>query len=74
VLDGLGLTSEQEAVYVVLIDVPSATLEEISRRCPGVPAGPVIADLEQAGLVSRLADAPGSSSVVPVRTAGSSPR
>jgi len=60
VLDGLGLTSEQEAVYVVLIDVPSATLEEISRRCPGLPPGPVIADLERAGLVSRLADGPGS--------------
>jgi DNA-binding CsgD family transcriptional regulator len=60
VLDGLGLTSDQEAVYVALVDVPSATLEEISQRCPGVPAGQVIADLERAGLVSRLADSPGS--------------
>jgi len=60
VLDGLGLTSDQEAMYVALIDVSSATLEEISRRCPGVPAGQVIADLERAGLVSRLADPPGS--------------
>jgi DNA-binding CsgD family transcriptional regulator len=60
VLDGLGLSSDQEAVYVALVDVSSATLEEISQGCPGVPAGPVIADLERAGLVSRLADSPGS--------------
>jgi DNA-binding CsgD family transcriptional regulator len=60
VLDGLGLTSDQEAVYAALVDVPSATLQEISRRCPGVPAGQVIGDLERAGLVSRLADSPGS--------------
>ncbi|HEX6453313.1 MAG TPA: hypothetical protein VF060_28100 [Trebonia sp.] len=59
-LDGLGLTSDQEAVYAALVDVPSATLEEISQRCPGAPAGQVIADLERAGLVSRLADSPGS--------------
>ena len=57
-LDGLGLSGDQEAVYVALVDVPSATLEEISQRCPGVPAGQVIADLERAGLVSRLADSP----------------
>jgi DNA-binding CsgD family transcriptional regulator len=60
VLDGLGLTSDQEAVYAALIDVSSATLDEISQRCPGVPTGQVIADLERAGLVSRLADSPGS--------------
>src|SRR5215469_13643678 len=60
VLDGLGLTSDQEAVYAALVDVSSATLEEISLRCPGVPAMQVILDLECAGLVSRLADSPGS--------------
>ena len=38
-LDGLGLSSDQEAVYVALVDVSSATLEEISQRCPGVLAG-----------------------------------
>lgn len=59
-LDGLNLSSEQEAVYAALIDVSSATLEEISQRCPGAAVGPVIADLERAGLVSRLADSPGS--------------
>lgn len=58
-LDGLGLSSDQEAVYVALVDMSPATLEEISQRCPGVPAGQVIADLERAGLVSRLADSPG---------------
>jgi DNA-binding CsgD family transcriptional regulator len=60
VLDGLGLTSDQEAVYAALVDVSSATLEEISRWCPGVPAGQVIAGLERAGMVSRLADSPDS--------------
>lgn len=58
-LDGLGLNNDQEAVYVALVDMSPATLEEISQRCPGVPAGQVIADLERAGLVSRLADSPG---------------
>jgi len=61
VLDGLGLSSDQEAVYLALVGVSSATPEDIARSCPGVPAGPVIADLEQAGLVSRLADSPGAS-------------
>lgn len=59
-LDGLGLTSDQEAVYATLVDVSSATLEEISQRCPGLPAGQVVADLERTGLVSRLAGSPGS--------------
>jgi len=58
-LDGLGLSSDQEAVYVALVDMSPGTLEEISQRCPGVAAGQVIADLERAGLVSRLADSPG---------------
>ncbi|HEV3380870.1 MAG TPA: helix-turn-helix domain-containing protein [Trebonia sp.] len=57
-LDGLGLNGEQEAVYVALVDVSSATLAELSPRCPGVPVGQVLADLERAGLVSRLADSP----------------
>jgi len=60
VLDGLGLESDQEAVYTALVSVPSATLEEIAQRCPGVPARAVIAELERAGLVSPLADSPGS--------------
>ena len=59
-LDGLGLESDQEAVYTALVSVPSATLEEIAQRCPGVPARAVIAELERAGLVSPLADSPGS--------------
>ncbi|HSZ43296.1 MAG TPA: transcriptional regulator [Trebonia sp.] len=58
-LDGLGLTADQEAVYVALVDVSSATLGELADRLPGVPAGQALADLERAGLVSRLAGSTG---------------
>jgi DNA-binding CsgD family transcriptional regulator len=58
VLDGLGLTDDQEAVYVALVDVSSATADELGERCPGVRVGPVMAALERAGLVSRLAGTP----------------
>jgi DNA-binding CsgD family transcriptional regulator len=58
-LRGLGLAGDQEAVYVALVDVSSATAEEIADRCPGVPVAQVIVGLERAGLVSRLARAPG---------------
>jgi hypothetical protein len=38
VLNGLGLTGDQEAVYVALVDVSSATLDELQERCPATPA------------------------------------
>jgi len=56
VLEGLGLTADQEAVYVALVGVSSATLVELSRRCPEVPVRQAIEDLRRSGLVSRLAD------------------
>jgi DNA-binding CsgD family transcriptional regulator len=58
VLDGLGLTDDQQAVYVALVDVSSATAEELAARCPGVQVGQEITALERAGLVSRLAGTP----------------
>jgi DNA-binding CsgD family transcriptional regulator len=58
VLDALGLTEDQEAVYVALVEVSSATLDELADRCPAAPTAQVIAALERAGLVSRLAGSP----------------
>lgn len=57
-LDGLGLTPDQESVYVALLDVSSATETELRARCPGTPVRPAIAALERAGLVSRLTGTP----------------
>jgi DNA-binding CsgD family transcriptional regulator len=60
VLDGLGLMGDQEAVYVALVDVSSATLDELAARFPDVAVGQALTDLERAGLVSRLAGSPGA--------------
>jgi DNA-binding CsgD family transcriptional regulator len=57
-LDGLGLTADQETVYVALLDVSSATETELRARCPATPVRPAIAALERAGLVSRLTGTP----------------
>src|SRR6185437_9966739 len=57
-LDGLGLTPDQETVYVALLDVSSATETELRARCLGTPVRPAIAALERAGLVSRLTGTP----------------
>ncbi len=57
-LDGLGLTPDQETVYVALLDVSSATETELRARCPGTPVRPAITALERAGLVSRLTGTP----------------
>ena len=38
-LDGLGLTVDQEALYLALIDVPSATKAELRACCPGLRVG-----------------------------------
>lgn len=68
-LDGLGLTEDQEAVYIALVDVSSATPDELVERCPGVPAARAIAALERAGLVSRLAGTPESYAAAPPEVA-----
>lgn len=59
-LDGLGLSKDQEAVYVALVDVSSATLEDLTGRFPDVAAGQALAELEHAGLVSRLVGSAGA--------------
>jgi DNA-binding CsgD family transcriptional regulator len=65
VLDGLGLTDDQEAVYVALVDVSSATAQELALRCPDVQVGRVIPALERVGLVSRLAGVPDAYAAAP---------
>jgi DNA-binding CsgD family transcriptional regulator len=65
VLDGLGLNPDQEDVYLALVDVSSATATDLSARLPGVTVGRVLADLERAGLVSRLAGSPASYTAAP---------
>ena len=57
-LHALGLTEDQEALYVALVDVSSATLDELADRCPAVPTAEALEALERVGLVSRLADSP----------------
>jgi DNA-binding CsgD family transcriptional regulator len=60
VLDGLGLSGDEEAVYIALVDASSATLDELAARFPDVPVVQAVTDLERAGLVSRLASSAGS--------------
>jgi hypothetical protein len=72
VLDELGLTGDQEALYVALVDVSPATLDELVGRFPDVPVGQALTDLERAGLVSRLAGSAGADAAyaaVPVTAA-----
>lgn len=68
-LDGLGLSEDEEAVYVALVDVSSASLDELVTRCPGLPAAAVVGALERAGLVSRLAGTPETYAAAPPEVA-----
>jgi sugar-specific transcriptional regulator TrmB/DNA-binding CsgD family transcriptional regulator len=54
----VGLTPEQEAVYVVLVDGGPATTAEIRERVGGARVAPSLAVLEAKGLVSRLPGRP----------------
>jgi DNA-binding CsgD family transcriptional regulator len=65
VLNGFGLTDAEEAVYVALVDVSSATPAELRAHCPGVRVGPALVRLEGKGLVSRLAGAPARYAAAP---------
>ena len=56
-LDGMGLTDAEEAVYIALVDLSSAGQRELTARCPGAGVPAALAGLERKGLVSRL---PGS--------------
>lgn len=57
-LDGFGLTSGEENVYIALMDVSSATAGQLRAHCQGVRIGAALAGLERQGLVSRLAGRP----------------
>jgi DNA-binding CsgD family transcriptional regulator len=57
-LDGMGLTQGEEAVYVELMDLPAAGLAELRARCAAIEVAPALAGLERKGLVVRL---PGTS-------------
>jgi DNA-binding CsgD family transcriptional regulator len=57
-LNGLGLTSDEETVYVALLDLPVGTLADLRARCPGARVRVALASLERTGLVSRLEGSP----------------
>jgi DNA-binding CsgD family transcriptional regulator len=57
-LDAVGLTPEQQAVYLELLETSPATAGQLRDRVPGARIRPAIAALEAAGLVSRLTGQP----------------
>lgn len=57
-LDGLGLTVGDEAVYVALLDLPAASEPELAARCPEVAVDAALAQLEYKGLISLLPGRP----------------
>ena len=57
-LDAVGLSAEQQAVYLALLETSPATAAQLRDRCPDARVRPAIAALETAGLVSRLTGQP----------------
>jgi DNA-binding CsgD family transcriptional regulator len=57
-LDAVGLTAGQQAVYLALLEASPATAAQIRDRVPGTRVRPAIAALESAGLISRLTGHP----------------
>src|SRR3984957_1686426 len=57
-LDAVGLTAEQQAIYLALLDSSPAPAAPLRGRGPGARVRPAIAALESAGLVSRLTGQP----------------
>jgi DNA-binding CsgD family transcriptional regulator len=57
-LDAVGLSAEQQAVYLELLETSPATAGQLRDRVPGARIRPAIAALEAAGLVSRLTGQP----------------
>jgi sugar-specific transcriptional regulator TrmB/DNA-binding CsgD family transcriptional regulator len=58
VLGAVGLTAEQQDVYLALLDGAPATTGEIRERVGGARVAPSLAALEAKGLISRLAGRP----------------
>jgi hypothetical protein len=57
-LDAVGLSAEQQAVYLALWEISPATMAQLRDRVPGARIRPAIAALETAGLISRLTGQP----------------
>lgn len=57
-LDAVGLSAEQQAVYLALLETSPATAAQLRDRVPGARIRPAIAALEAAGLISRLTGQP----------------
>lgn len=58
-LTALGLTAAEQAVYEALVDQPSATVAELAAAsAPSEPLEPLLASLEDRGLISATAGPP----------------
>jgi len=57
-LDAVGLSTEEQAVYLALLEFSPATAAQLRDRVPGARIRPAIAALETAGLISRLTGQP----------------
>jgi sugar-specific transcriptional regulator TrmB/DNA-binding CsgD family transcriptional regulator len=57
-LEPVGLTGEQQAVYLALLDGGPATIAQIRDRCAGSRVVPALASLESKGLIARLPGRP----------------
>jgi DNA-binding CsgD family transcriptional regulator len=58
VLTSVGLTAEQQDIYLALLDGGPATTAEVRDRVAGARVAPALAALEAKGLISRLAGRP----------------
>ena len=57
-LAAVGLSAEQQDVYLALLDVGPATTAEVRDRVAGARVAPALAALEAKGLISRLPGRP----------------